>query len=135
MNINPIFPASPNVGIGANVAATTNKDGTTADKVLLFTAGTNGSYVRKIRFKAMLSTVAGIARVWLNNGTDATVATNNSLIATVALPAIADIDAADVADVDIEINEAIPAGYRLYLGAAGVSAANTWQATVYGGDY
>lgn len=135
MNINPIFPGSPNVGMGPNTTATTNKDGTAADIVTIFTAGVNGSYVRKIRLTAMATTVGGIGRFWLNNGSDHTSAANNTLIAMKDLPTVADIDAGAVTEIDIEINEAIPANWKIYMGVAGLAAASVWQATVYGGDY
>lgn len=134
-NTTPIFPRDPKVGFGANGAASTNKTGTdTANSTTLFTAGENGSFVRKIRLKAMATGVAGIARIFINNGTDQTTATNNSLFKDVDLPAVADIDAGAVADIEIEVNEALPAGYKLCMITATV-AAGSWQATVFGGDY
>ena len=56
---------------------------------LVFTAGTNGSYVQKIRFRhfAIVTNTsnanATVARVWINNGSVNTTATNNHLARTV----------------------------------------------------
>jgi len=134
MNTTPIFPGTPNVGMSPNTTASTTKDGTDANTVTLFTAGDNGAFVRKIILKARATGAAGIARFFLNNGDDPTVAANNSLIKDVDLPAVADIDAGAVADIEIEINEAVPAGWRVRMATA-IVAANSWQATVYGGNY
>ncbi len=54
---------------------------------LVFTAGANGSYIKKLRFQAIGTNVASVARIYINNGSTNGTATNNSFYGQVSLPA------------------------------------------------
>lgn len=111
---------------------------------LLFTAGVNGSRVEKIIARIGSTaggvpagtTTATVVRVWLNNGSANTTATNNSLIAELTIPATAVSAVAAVNGWEIPLNICVPAGYKIYMGmdtAIGATAAAV-AATCFGFD-
>ena len=57
-------------------------------------------------------------RVWLNNGSVNTTATNNSLIAELTIPVTTISAVAAVNFFEIPLNIKIPGGYELYVGMA-----------------
>lgn len=70
-NINPIFSRVPHIHGGATLttAATSDYTGQNINNKLIFTADeTNGSYVQKIRFKAIGTNTASVARIYINSG-------------------------------------------------------------------
>lgn len=71
-NQNPIYSKAPRIGGTANaisVAATGDLGGTNLNTQCVFKADpTNGSYVQKLRFKALGTNVATVARIFINNG-------------------------------------------------------------------
>ena len=121
-----------------NAANTGNVTGTTS--YLVFTAGTNGSFVQKIRFRHVPpsgNTAATVARVWINNGQDVTVASNSTLFDEITIASNTTFSqVASTPFYEIPFNFALPANYRIYvtLGTAPTTGANI-QATVIGGDY
>jgi len=141
-NIDPIYSrigdVSNNGTTGMNqlvLNAATDYTGIDADTSLIFTAdATNGSYVRRIRFKAGGTNVATVARIYINNGSAPTTATNNVFYGEVSLPATTAIATAATIEVDYPLEFALPAGFRLYFGIATAVAAG-WCATVIGGKY
>jgi hypothetical protein len=110
---------------------------------LVFTAGTNGSYVQKIRFRHFAivastnNTNATVARVWINNGSDVTVAANSTLFDEITIAAMTYSATAAQVNYELPLNFALPPSYRLYvtLGTAPSSTNAAIQATVIGGDY
>ena len=50
------------------VTATGDYTGASANHVLAHTAGADGSYIKKIKFKATGTNTASVARIYLNNG-------------------------------------------------------------------
>ncbi len=121
-----------------NSANTGNVTGSTS--YLVFTAGTNGSFVQKIRFRHVPpsgNTAATVARVWINNGQDVTVASNSTLFDEITIASNTTFSqVASTPFYEIPFNFALPANYRIYvtLGTAPTTGANI-QATVIGGDY
>jgi hypothetical protein len=121
-----------------NAANTGNVTGSTS--YLVFTAGTNGSFVQKIRFRHVPpsgNTAATVARVWINNGQDVTVASNSTLFDEITIASNTTFSqVASTPFYEIPFNFALPANYRIYvtLGTAPTTGANI-QATVIGGDY
>lgn len=143
-NTTPIFPLTPKVSwnkvLTADATASKNHDGTSSGAVLLFTAGTNGARVDKIKALALGTNVATCLRIFANNGSDPTVANNNTLIKefTVAANTISET-AAGVenewnADSTNPLDITLPAGYRLYA-VVGTTIAAGLQVTAFGGDY
>ena len=78
-NTSPIFVGTPNTGIYAGItAANTATDGT-GTVYTVFTAGANGSYVRRLLIKPLGTNVATVMRVFVNNGSSQGTAANNVL--------------------------------------------------------
>ena len=109
---------------------------------LVFSAGTNGSYVQKIRFRhfAIVASTsnanATVARVWINNGSDVTDFTNSTLFDEITIASMTYSASAAQTNYELPLGFAIPAGYRIYVTLGVAPTANTSiQATVIGGDY
>ena len=103
---------------------------------LAFTAdATEGGYVQRIRFKAVLSTnTATVARVWLNNGLTTATAANNILIDEISLPTATASSTAALPVYELPLNFAMPPGYTIYI-TLGTTVTGGWKATVIGGKY
>ncbi len=102
---------------------------------LVFTAdATNGSFIQRLRFKAIGTNVATVARIFLNNGSANTTAANNSFYGECALPATTATNTAATPEIDYLMNIPLPAGFRIYVGLATTVAAG-WVCTGVGGDY
>lgn len=67
MALDPQFAATPRTAQAVISAANTNRTNT-GTIVDVFTAGSNGSLVRKITIQASGTTTAGMVRLWLNIG-------------------------------------------------------------------
>ena len=67
-NTNPIFTLT-SVAKPVAMTATANTSRTTfTTGTDLYTAGTNGSLVERIKFEATATTTAGVLRVWIHDG-------------------------------------------------------------------
>jgi len=102
----------------------------------VFSAGTNGSYVQKIRFRHTGANAAAVvARVYLNNGGATGTAANNTLFDEITIAANATFvtNAASI-NYELPLGFALPSGYRIYV-ALGAAAAGGIACTVIGGDY
>ena len=133
-NTSPIFPLIPQIEWGTITAANTNMDGT-GTVVTIFTADvTNGSHLSFITTKALGTNVATVLRVFINNGSANTVATNNILIHEISLPATtADTDA-ETTEVKWEADFALPPGYKINV-TLGAAVSGGWAVTAVGGKY
>ncbi len=133
-NIEPIFPLSPKLSWGADLqTANTAKDGTGTVSTLM-TAGANGSRVDYVRIRATGTNTATVFRLFVNNGSDPTVAGNNVLFteATVAATTLSEVAA--LAETTVQLDLALPAGYRL-TAAIGTTVAALLKASCAYGDY
>lgn len=140
-NTAPIYTLTPDVssngttGFGATLTtATADYTGQSGNHVLVHTAGSNGSYVRKLRFKAVGTNVATVARVYLNNGSTNGTAANNCFFAEISLPAITATNTAATADIDLPMEIALASGFRVYVGL-GTTVAVGWVCTAIAGQY
>lgn len=140
-NTQPIFSiagdVSNNSGAGMNAlitAAANDYTGAGANNSLVFTAGSNGGFVQRLRFKAGGTNVATVARVFINNGSANTTASNNVFYDEIALPATTASATAGTPTIDLPINVALPAGFRLYVGL-GTAVAAGWVVTPVAGEY
>lgn len=141
-NTAPIFAVTPNLATngttGMSAAMTTAANdytGAGANNTLIHTAGANGSYVRKIHFKAIGTNTQSVARIFLNNGSSNGTSTNNVFYDDVQLPATTSSATGQTGPgVDYSMEIAVPAGWRIYVGLATTVAAG-WVATVVAGDY
>lgn len=149
-NQNPIFALTPNTPIAKLVGGTglARSDGTgTAvgtDMILLFTAGTNGSFVESVQFWPSASavgtaTTATVLRVYLSTktsgattgGTDTTLigelqaASQTAASATVATTILT-----------LQLYKKIAANQTILASSHATNAASTsWSAIAFGGDF
>lgn len=140
-NNDPIYSVSGQVardnstGMNQMVTAAANDyTGIDADVSLIHTAGANGSFVQRIRFKPGGTNVASVARIYINNGLTPGTAANNQFYGEISLPATTAIATAACVEIDYPLNFALPAGFRLYFGL-GTAVSGGWCATVIGGNY
>ena len=134
-NTSPIFTINPDIQwVDAITAANTTKDLTSGTIYLAFTAGANGCFVQRIRFRTLGTNVASVARVWINNGSTTGTAANNTLWDEISLPATTVIDTAAQSNYELPLNFALPIGYTIYV-TLGTAVAAGWDAIVIGGDY
>ena len=140
-NTAPIYTLTPDVanngttGMNAAItAAAADYNGAGAANVLVHTAGSNGSYVRRLRFKSVGTNVATVARIHLNNGSANTSAANNSFFGELGLPATAASASSPTVDIDYSLEFALPAGFRIYVGL-GTAVAAGWVVTCLAGKY
>lgn len=156
-NVNPIYPKTPNLGVAGVVLSTamTNTkafDGTEAvgtSMALCYTAGADGSRIDQIRIRltstagaaASGTTNALVVRLWINNGSANTTASNNQLFYEVAIPATVVTALATSAlleyDVPTAILPVLTAGYKIYAGTTVATGGTNCAITVsiFGGDY
>ena len=140
-NTIPIYTKQGNIGYSTLLkTANTAKDGTGTVN-LIFTAGADGGRVERVRARAVGTNVATVLRLFINNGSDPTSATNNVLYAEKTIAATTLSEAAELA-----LNEfpnitdptsfplVLPAGYRLYC-TIGTTVAAGLMVTAIGGNY
>ena len=135
-NSEPIFSRAPSITCGVAVTSGSSNSflGTATNDLLLYTAdATNGSYIKKIRFKAMGTNAATVARIYVNDGSTAS-STHYSLYGELSLQATTTSLTAAQPDIDYMMDLPLPASYRLYVGI-GSSAAAGWMVTPVGGIY
>jgi hypothetical protein len=140
-NTAPIFTAKGDTSTndGNNIptnltTAAADYTGVSANNAIFFTAGSNGGYIERIRFKALGTNVASVARIYLNNGSAHTTATNNVLYGELGLPATTAIATAPTVDLDYPMGFVLPAAWTIYIGL-GTTVAAGWTPTVIGGQY
>jgi hypothetical protein len=100
----------------------------------VFTAGTEGSFVQRIRFRALGTNVVTVARVWINNGSTTATAANNTLWDEITLNATTGTETAALATQELPLNIGLPPGYILYV-TLGTVVVSGFDVTVIGGDY
>ncbi len=114
-------------------AANTLKDGT-GTVAVAFTAGVDGSFVQKLSVRALGTNVATVLRLFVNNGLTNATAANNTLVAEVTLPATTLSEVAAQIALELALNFALPASYRLHC-TLGTAVAAGHDVTVFGGSY
>ena len=148
-NTAPIFTGTPKVTGTRITSAQNNSQGTGTigtDIYLAFSAGTNGSYLQKVRFTlggatANTASTAAVLRVYLSTqASGATTSSNTWLVQEVTAasqtPNVVTTLTGATYPIDVPLNFAIPSGYYLLVGSSAVTSANTvWTVTTYGGDY
>lgn len=134
-NTAPIFTLTPTVewGTTALLSSNINKDGTGA-VLTVFTAGANGSYVQRIRFRTAGTNVQTVARVFINNGSNNLTPANNILYDEITLPATTISENTAQASFEIPLNYGLPPGYVINV-TLGTSVAAGYYVSVIGGDY
>jgi hypothetical protein len=136
-NTAPIFTLRPEIMWSVSITAANNTGDLTSGTVYpVFTAGTEGSYVQKIRFRHTgANSAATVGRVWINNGSTTTTATNNTLFDEITIAANATfVTNAASTNYELPLMFALPPNYIIYV-TIGAAAAGGIDATVIGGDY
>jgi hypothetical protein len=134
-NTTPIFTRVGDIQWDTATAANTTTDLTTGTSYLIFTSdSTNGGYVQKIRFRALGTNVATVARVWINNGSTTATAANNTLFDEISLAATTVSQTSALAVYEIPMNIALPPSYRLYV-TLGTAVAAGYDVTTIAGKY
>jgi len=137
-NTSPIFTLTPEIqwAISAMTVANTTKDLTSGTIYSVFTGGTNGSYVQRIRFRTLGQNLAStVARVWINNGSTTNTAANNILWDEISLPNTSTAETTAQANYELPLNFALPPSYRIYVTLGTAPNAAGWATTIIGGDY
>jgi hypothetical protein len=133
-NTVPIYSRLGDVQWGTIATANTAKDGT-GTVVTVFTAdATNGGRVEKIRFKALGTNIASVARVFINNGATNATAANNTLYDEITLPSTTLSEVAALTAQELVIALVLPPGYKLNI-TLGTTVAAGYHVTAVGGRY
>lgn len=135
-NTDPIFTNVPNVGCATVSAANTGRDGT-GTLVTVFTAGASGSRIDKVVIRGLVSTTAGMVRLFLHDGSNAHLIEEVPVTAITAAAAVAGFGAV----IDFNPNAStsvaagglvIPTGWTL---KASTHNAEAFKVTVLGGNF
>lgn len=141
-NSDPIYSRRGNVskdgttGMAPTLTTAANDyTGISANNALVFTADTtNGSFVQRLRFKALGTNTASVARIYINNGSVNTTANHNSFYGEIALAATTAIATTSTIDLDYPLNFALNPGFRIYVGL-GTTVSAGWVVIPIAGDY
>jgi hypothetical protein len=124
-----------NTGLVVGPTANTAQDGT-GTLYKAFTAGANGSYIQKIRFRPVGSPAATVARVFISTSTS-TSATNTWLYDEITLPAVTVSQTAASSVFELPLNFAIDPNFLLYVtfGTSTGAAGTGYSVVTIAGDY
>jgi hypothetical protein len=127
--------AANNTGLVVGPTANTALDGT-GTLYKAFTAGANGSYVQKIRFRPVGSPAATVCRVFISSSTT-TSATATWLYDEITLPAVTVSQTAASSVFELPLNFALDPNYLLYVtfGTSTGSAGTGYSVVTIAGDY
>lgn len=140
-NTIPIYTKLGQIGwSGVITTANTAKDGTGTVN-LIFTAGADGARVERIRVRALGTNVATVLRIFINNGSDPTVAANNVLYAEKTIAATTLSETAELALNELPTTTdttafpiVLPPSYRLYC-TIGTTISAGIRVMAIGGTY
>ena len=118
---------------GAITAANTAKDGTGTPN-FIFGPETEDTYIDRVVFRSAGSSVATVARLFINDGGDNDSGSNNILFAEKTLAATTLDEAAAFADNVIQTDLWLPAGHRLFV-LLGTAVASGYYVTAVSGEY
>lgn len=133
-NTAPIFSRLPDVQWATISAANTAKDGTGTVATVFTADATNGGRVDKIKARSLGTNVATVLRIFINNGSTNATAANNTLYAEKTIPATTLSETAELNDIVIPLDLALPAGYKLNA-TLGTAIAAGLALTTVGGKY
>lgn len=141
INTAPIYSIRGDVSVdnGTTMAtdlttATGDYTGISANHVKVFTGGTSGGFVQRLHFKAKGTNTASVARIYLNNGSAQTTATNNTFFGEVSLPGTTASNTVATAEIDYPMDIAIKNGFTIWVGL-GTTVAAGWVCTAVAGQY
>jgi hypothetical protein len=116
------------------LTATGDYTGVSANHVLVYTAGSNGGFVQRLRFQAEGGNTASVARIYINNGSTHTSAGNNAFHGQISLPTISATNTAATTELDYPMNFGLNPNHQIWVGL-GTTVAAGWMCTAIGGSY
>ena len=127
--------AALNSGLVVGPTANTAQDGS-GTLYKAFTAGANGSFVQKMRFRSVVSPAATVCRVFISSSST-TSATVTWLYEEITLPALSVSQTAASSVFELPMNFALPANYLLYVtfGTSTGSTGTGYSIVTIAGDY
>ena len=127
--------ATNNSGLVVGPTANTAQDGS-GTLYKLFTAGTNGSYIQKIRFRPVGSPAATVCRVFISSSST-TSATATWLYDEITLPAVTVSQTVASSVFELPLNFAVDPSFLLYVtfGTSTGSAGTGYSIVTIAGDY
>jgi hypothetical protein len=127
--------ATNNSGLVVGPTANTALDGS-GTLYKAFTAGTNGSYVQKMRFRPVGSPAATVCRIFISSSTT-TSATATWLYDEITLPSTTLSQTAATSVFEIPLNFALDPSYLLYVtfGTSTGSTGTGYSIVTIAGDY
>ncbi len=137
-NTSPIFPLVPVITFAVPSATGNTSVGdiiTTTPAVVVATGNaTNGSRVDYLRIRPLGTNIATVLRIFINNGSTAATATNNTLFTEVTMAATTVSQTSALAETTVPLDLALPPSYRIYVLNATTVAAG-FHVTAVSGDY
>jgi hypothetical protein len=127
--------ASNESGLVVGPTANTSQTGS-GTMYKAFTAGANGSYVQKMRFRPVGSPAATVCRVFISDSST-TSTTDTWLYDEITLPAVTVSQTAASSVFELPINVALDPNYLLYVtfGTSTGSAGTGYSVVTIAGDY
>jgi hypothetical protein len=127
--------ATNNSGLVVGPTANTAQDGS-GTLYKAFTAGTNGSYIQKMRFRPVGSPAATVCRVFISSSST-TSSTATWLYDEITLPAVTVSQTAASSVFELPLNIAVDPSYLLYVtfGTSTGSAGTGYSVVTIAGDY
>lgn len=128
----PTYAAIPNTSIGQASVANPNRDGTGA-LATVFTAGASGSRIDAINLKATGTTTQGMLRLFIHNGTSASLLSEVPVLAITPSPALPSWEAQLNTNTMSQLFPLIlPSGYSL---RAATEKAEVFNVIAMGGNF
>ncbi len=134
-NIAPIFCKQAAHGWDKLLTGNTTRDGASGTVYLIFTAdATNGSRVTKVILQPLGTNVATVVRLFLNNGSATTTATNNVMIDEIGMGGTTASETAALTATEVTLDLPMKPGFKLYA-VTGTTIAAGIAVSAHGGDY
>jgi hypothetical protein len=137
-NTTPIFSKAPIINWSTITAANTALDGTGTVATCFTADATNGGYVYNLVVKSNTTTATSAAatlRIFINNGSTNTTATNNTLYREYTLTSVTGSATAATLNWEFPLNIMLPAGYKINCTIATVAASSGFALTCLGASY
>jgi hypothetical protein len=134
LNTKPIFSSSPVFAWTTLTAANTAKDGTGTTSTVFTADASNGGRCEKIRIKSLGTNAATVLRIFINNGSASSTATNNILYEELTLTATTVTETAAQSNIDVLLNLALPPGYKINV-CLGTAVSAGYAVSAPGGKY
>jgi hypothetical protein len=127
--------AANNTGLVVGPTANTAQDGS-GTLYKMFTAGANGSYIQKVRFRPVGAPASTVARVFISSSST-TSSTVTWLYDEITLPSVTLTQTAASSVFELPMNFALPANYLLYItfGTSTGSTGTGYSVVTIAGDY